>query len=276
MLATYHNHSTWSDGTDTPEQLVDAAATLGIDELGLSDHYVLHPTGHPPPWAMAPNAIVRYIGQLASLRERTITRGSDLQLRIGLEVDWFPGQRDALRDALEPLPLDFVLGSVHEVDGFNIDGSPHRWEKLSQDERDQVHRSYWNHMRELAQSGLFDIVAHIDLPKKFAYLPTIDLSDEIDAALDAIAAQDGLVVEINTAGWHKPCADAYPSADIVHKCWLRGIPMTINADAHQAQHLLRDFDKAVERMRDAGYTQVARFANRTIHMEPLEHALPMT
>lgn len=275
MLATYHNHTTWSDGRNSPAELLDAARRLGVDELGISDHYVLHPDNQTPAWGMAPKSVVRYIEQLATLRERSSEQGGPT-LRIGLEVDWFPGHDELLHEALSRLPLDFVVGSVHDVNGFCIDGSPAKWQKLEQSQRDDVHRTYWQHMQGLARSGLFDIVAHIDLPKKFAYMPSVEPADEIDAALDAIAAQDGLVVEINTAGWHKPCADAYPSAEITHKCWLRGIPMTINADAHQGEDLVRDFDRAVQRMRDAGYTQIARFEGRQVHLEPLEQALPVT
>ena len=44
--------------------------------------------------------------------------------------------------------------------------------------------------------------------------------------------------------------------------------MTINADSHQPEHLLRDFDKARARLIEAGYTQIARFAPREVRFEP--------
>ena len=67
------------------------------------------------------------------------------------------------------------------------------------------------------------------------------MSENIAENTEATAAS-APVVEVNTSGWHKPCEDAYPSADIVRECKQRGIPMTINADAHLPEHLLRDFD----------------------------------
>ena len=127
-------------------------------------------------------------------------------------------------------------------------------------------------MRGLAEAGVFNIVAHIDLPKKFGYMPSHVPQREIDAALDAIA-EAGLVVELNTAGWHKPCADAYPSTDIVGACFARNIPVTISADAHQGDHLLRDFENAARRLQDAGYDRVARFANREMRFEAISQAL---
>jgi histidinol-phosphatase (PHP family) len=150
--------------------------------------------------------------------------------------------------------------------------SPANWERTSQAHRNALHRQYWINMKSLAQSGVFDIVAHLDLAKKFGFYPDIDLSKEIDAALDAIA-EASLVVELNTSGWHKPCADGYPTLEILRKCCARGIRTTINADAHQPEHLTRDFDRAVERLAAAGYTHIARFAGREVRMEPLADAL---
>lgn len=277
MLATYHNHSIYSDGKEAPSQIAETAMRFGIDELGLSDHFVLHPLGNPPDWAMMPEALEAYINELLQLREYMKERNGPM-IRIGLEVDWFPGHAGPLRELLDPLPLDYVIGSVHFTGNFTIDGSAARWATLSDDERNDIHLEYWRRMKSLAESSVFDIVAHIDLTKKFGFYPThaveSEVNDLIDDALDAIAAQKSLVVEVNTAGWYKPCADAYPSEAIVAKCKARNIPMTISADAHRSDHLLRDFDKAAERLRAAGYTEIARFANRQMRIEPLADAIP--
>jgi histidinol-phosphatase (PHP family) len=279
MLATYHNHSNWSDGRPTPREMLDTAQRMNIRELGVSDHWVLHPEGIKPKWAMHPDRVGEYVDELISMRRAAIKSGGT-QVRIGLEVDWFPPRPDApdpglpLRAALSHLPFDYLIGSVHEVDGFTIDGSSAAWQGSSQDQVNHIHRRYWQIMRTLGESGMFDIVAHIDLPKKFGYRATCDLSREIGEALDAIAAAPNRpVVELNTAGWHKPCACAYPAPDILRECRRRDIPVTISADAHHTEHLLRDFDKAAARLREAGYTQVARFAESEKRFESLDDAL---
>jgi histidinol-phosphatase (PHP family) len=280
MLATYHNHSNWSDGKATLPQLLAAARSMRIGELGVSDHWVLHPQGTIYKWAMHPERIADYVEALIELRrESKKQRGPEI--RIGLEVDWYPSRPDSpdpglpLRIILERHPFDYLIGSVHEVDGFMIDGSPGGWAPLSQDRVNDIHRRYWQNMKTLGESDIFDIVAHIDLPKKFGFHPTCDLHKEIGEALDAIAAAPNKpVVELNTAGWHKPCADAYPTLEILRECRRRDIPVTISADAHQPEHLLRDFDKAAARLAEAGYTQVARFAGREKRFESLENAAP--
>ena len=278
MIATYHNHSTWSDGKASVADLVNAAHTMQIAELGVSDHWVLHPRGTQFKWAMPTDRLADYVSEITSVKKRTSRVGEPMD-RLGLEVDWHPGNAAPLKHVLEQYPFDYIIGSVHQIqlaDGteFMIDGSATAWEKLSQEQINQMHRQYWRNVRSLAESGVFDILAHIDLPKKFAFYPTIDLKGEIGDALDAIAnantsTGDALVVEVNTAGWHKPCADAYPALDILRECRRREIPSTINADAHHPEHLLRDFDRAAQRLADAGYQHIARFAERRVRMEPL-------
>lgn len=264
MLATYHNHTSWSDGSASAADLVAAAARMGVGELGLSDHHVLHPSGRAPCWSMDPCRLGEYVAELRSL-------AGPMPLRVGLEVDWFPGHGAEIEGALRPHELDYVIGSVHEVLGVSVDGSARVWEELGPDAREAVHRAYWEALEGLACSGLFDIVAHLDLTKKFGFRPRSDLRIPVARALDAIAAA-GLVVEVNTAGWHKPCAEAYPSSELLRECRRRGIEATISADAHEPAHLARDFPRAMGLLERAGFTRVARFAGRRVRFEPLAEA----
>jgi histidinol-phosphatase (PHP family) len=256
MRASYHNHTSLSDGTVPMATMIDGARQLGVEVLGISDHIVLEPDGTIPDWSMHPRQIPAYIDELLGYR----AEGS-LGIRIGLEIDWFPEQREAISELLQQYPLDFVIGSVHEVDGFCIDYRAEDWRRLDEEARNQVHRRYWELIRSMAESGFFDIAGHLDLTKKFGFRPTIDLSREITAALDAIAAAD-LVVELNTAGWHLPCQEAYPARQLLEQCRQRGITTMPAADAHAPQHLLRDFGRAAELLREVGYSRVAGFVER--------------
>jgi histidinol-phosphatase (PHP family) len=267
VIATYHNHSRWSDGKCTLQELRSGAVRLGVEELGVSDHLALTPWGEHVAWSMPVEAVSAYAVDVLGLHQLDGPR-----IRLGLEVDWFPGHEVAIGRVLRRFPLDYVIGSVHYVDRFCIDSHAEKWERLTEPERNEIHRGYWERIRSMAESGLFDIAAHLDLTKKFGFHPRCDLRALIASALDAIA-ESKMVVELNTAGWHKPCRDAYPSLDILHECRRRLIPVTISADAHQAEHLLRDFDRAANRLAAAGYGEVVRFAQRRRYSEPLRTAV---
>ncbi len=264
MITSVHNHTIWSDGKATVKEMLAGAAELEIDELGVADHLVLRPGGDIPFWSIPPGRLDAYVDELLRLR----TEAGPV-LRAGIEVDWFPGHGEAIAEILHGLPFDLIIGSLHEVDGYIVDASAEAWRALDREAQNRVHRRYWQQLCSLAESGLFDVVGHLDLPKKFGFRPTIDLQNEISAALDAIAAA-GLVVELNTAGWHWPALDAYPSQELLRQCRERGIPVMLSADAHEPDHLLRDFARGTERLLSAGYRQVVRFDGREKIFQAIE------
>lgn len=264
MLTSYHNHTNWSDGAPTLAAQIHAAKAAGLDELGISDHYVLYPGGEQVDWSLPLDLLGDYVLELRAAA--TEVRG--LTLRLGIEADFFPETIDDLRERLAPYPFDYVIGSVHYVDGFPVDENTRFWDALSETERNEKWRLYWVRIRQLAESGVFDFVAHPDLPKKFGHRPTVDLAAEITAALDAIAAAD-MAIEINTAGWNLPAGEAYPSLDLLKAARARELPLLINADAHFPEFLTRDFDRARVLAREAGYTELVRYERRQRYPVPL-------
>lgn len=264
MVTSYHNHTTWSDGGATLAAQIQAARAAGLDELGISDHYVLYPDGREVDWSMPPDLLGDYVLELRAAAAEV----SDLTLRIGIEADFFPETVDELRERLAPYPFDYVIGSVHYVDGFPIDRGAPDWEALSEQERNAAWALYWTRIRQLAESRVFDFAAHLDLPKKFGYRPAADMAEQEGAALDAISAA-GMAIEINTNGWNLPASEAYPSLPLLREARRREIPVLINADAHFAEFLTRDFDRARILAREAGYSELVRYERRQFFPVPL-------
>lgn len=267
MISSFHNHSTWSDGQASFGEFYEHAKKTGVQILGLSDHFCIFPDGTTDERMLRSEETGDYLEELISFSER-----GEIEIRMGLEIDWFEGHRSLILPYLESLPLDYRIGSVHYVDlkAFDMDAS--FWSSKSEDERDEVYLKYWRLIREMAESNLFDIAAHLDLPKKFGFHASPAVTPAIEAALDAIAAHD-LVVECNTAGFGKVCADAYPSLEILGKCRQREIPVTLSSDAHIPEHILFEFEKGLARLEEAGFTMIARFRERERWFEPLSAAL---
>ena len=222
------------------------------------------PTGETSRISIPRHGLKDYTQEIISCRKKNRPA-----LRIGIEIDWFERHGDVIREAVDALPLDYRIGGVHYVHQEEIDKSPTYWQSRTQHERDKVYRIYWGSVREMADSGLFDTVAHLDLPKKFGYHPQADMSQYIRDALISIL-RNHLVVEFNTAGFSKVCRDGYPSVDILRMCRRRNIPVTLSADAHIPRHILFEFDKGIDRLEAAGYTDIARFRGREVYFEPLK------
>jgi len=267
MIATYHNHSTWSDGRSTFAEMYAFAEREGVDLLGLSDHFCVLPDGTSPEWSLQPDQVDSYLADVESFQGK-----GEAEVRVGLEFDWFENHDRIIRPYIEKISLDYRIGAVHCVEGQPFDVDASFWSDRSEEARDEIYVKYWRLIREMAESRLFDIAAHIDLPKKFGYYPCSDHSSHIDAALDAIHESD-MVVELNTAGYGKPCADGYPSLQLLQKCAKRGIPITLSSDGHVPEHILFEFKRGLARLHEAGFTSIARFRSRKRFFEPLADAL---
>ncbi len=264
-LVSYHMHSSRSDGTHTITEMVRAAEAAGLGEVGLSDHYVL-----PPPsftrsldWALDCDELQAYATDVLNARA-----SAGLPVRLGLEVDYFPETRESLPERLAGVDFDYLIGSVHIVDNFPIDFSADFWLPLDREGVNAMHRLYWQRLREMIRTGFFDIVGHLDLPKKFGFFPTADLSGEIGATLDALAAAD-MAMELNTAGWDKICAEPYPPEPVLRMAFERGIPVLVSADAHAPEEVARHYARAKEILGRTGYRETVRFENRNRHAVPL-------
>lgn len=260
-LVSYHVHTQWSDGADSSGMMVKAAKDAGLLEVGVSDHFTMHPS-EVIPWSMHLDKLRDYVEEI------TIVAGqSDIPVRLGLEADFFPQTVQSLSELIEKYPFDYIIGSVHFAGDFPIDESPRLWDSLDENSRNQIWRQYWGLTRLMAESGCFDICGHLDLPKKFGYRATTPLEHEIRMALDSIA-EAGMAIEINTAGWSKPVGEAYPSLCLLRNCRERDIPILISADAHNIRRIAWEYPRAVSLAREAGYEGSIRYCGRERFFSP--------
>jgi histidinol-phosphatase (PHP family) len=208
-----------------------------------------------------------------SLREYTdLIHGATeagLPVRLGIEVDYFPGAEGAIRRVLAQAPFDYAIGSVHWIGpwGFDLLSVEGLWDGRDVDE---MYRQYFAILGQAARSGLFQIMAHPDLIKVMGHRPSprLDVLALYDAAADAFLA-GGAAVEVSTAGFRKPVGELYPDPAFLRACQRRGVPLSLASDAHQPEDVGLDFDQAVALARDAGYREVMAFAGGKGRLVPL-------
>ena len=251
MPADYHTHTPLCKHAEgTPEEYVDAAIAAGLTELGISDHAPM-PDEPFDDWRMLQSEIPAYLDWIQRARGHAAGR---IPIRIGLECDWIKGCDSWIHTLKSMAEWDYLIGSVHYIgDKFDFD-NPKWLGKWSTIDVAEVWTLYWDTYVEMAESGLFTVLGHPDLIKKFSYIPNGDLSQYYEPAIDAIAAS-GSLIEINTSGWHKPCKEQYPSYDFLDLANQAGIGIIISSDAHTPTEVARDFDKAIKLAQKAGYTE---------------------
>ena len=161
-----------------------------------------------------------------------------------------------------------MIGSVHFIDAWAFD-DPSEQVRWKDKDVDTVYRDYYSLLRRSAESGLFDIMGHVDLVKKFGQRASAPLTDEIEATA-RVFRRTGVTVEVNTSGLRKPAKEIYPSLDVLTIYRRAGVPITFASDAHDPADVGRDFDKARTLALAAGYGEYRVFkARRVERIEPL-------
>jgi histidinol-phosphatase (PHP family) len=266
VIVDYHMHLRTERGEiahEAPavEPFVDAARAAGVDEIGFTEHGYYF-TQLRTLWSV-PYQTDRCVCDLEAYVDALVhARDRGLPVKLGLEVDYVPGREDETRALLAPYPWDYLLGSVHWIDGLAVDGEPRLVDEVGVEE---TWRRYFEMLARAARSGLFDSLSHPDLVKIFG-----DRVAEFDYSeiADAIAAAD-VAVEVSTAGLRKPVGELYPHQDFLAACRDRDVPVTTGSDAHAPSLVGRDFARARELLRSAGYETVTVFERRAARQEPL-------
>src|ERR671917_2381441 len=133
----------------------------------------------------------------------------DVELRLGIEIDFVPGAEERMDRDASALPFDYVIGSVHRVDEEEVDRASDQsiYEKY---ETYDLYEAYYSNVRKAALSGRFEVLGHPDLIKIFRRFPDRDITPILEETADAVA-ESGVVVDVNAAGLRKPVGEVYPS-----------------------------------------------------------------
>jgi histidinol-phosphatase (PHP family) len=254
----YHIHTMYSDGKAEPEDYIVPAISAGIKELGFSEHINLFVDNQM--WCMDPGRISDYISHLSRLREAV----SNIQIRIGLEIDYFPGKEEEIYKYIKGLELDYVLGSVHYLGDMTVDNGADFYENKNIDE---LYDSYFGYVNEAVASGLFDIIAHCDLIRIYGYKPATTPEHLYRVLAHNMKIHD-VAFEVNTNGRNRPLGDFYPDRRFLKFFSEENVPVCVNSDAHMPARVGQYFDEAYLLLKESGYKEMAVFNNHERSLVP--------
>jgi len=261
----YHMHTPLCKHAQGPmEAYVERGIELGLREIGFSDHNPL-PGGRSANVRMEESEIDYYVERVTELRFRY--RGK-IDVMLGLEMDYLEGLEDYLAQQLAKYPWDYVIGSIHFLDSDCRQGS---WPKNYTGDPQKLYARYFELLRRMARSGLCDIAAHFDVPKRSGCLPSEREAGDITQTLQEIK-QAGICMETNTSGYRHselPEPQPYPSLSIVEQALALGIPLTVNSDAHAPDQVGLKFGDIETFLKRKGCRQLAKFDRRKREMYDL-------
>ncbi len=236
-----------------PEEYAKIALRRGLKGMIVTCHNAM-PAEFAHQGRMQPREVEEYVRIVERCRAAFEGR---LDVRLGLEADYFPGYEAWVEKQLSELPLHHVLGSVHP--------QLPDWTKRYWNEEEPMIgiRHYFQHLADSAETGLFDTLAHPDLIKNMCkrFWDVRRAEDVIAASLDRIA-KTGVAMELNTSGILKPVAEMNPCPDMLVMMRQRNIPVVVGADAHSPLRVAANYELAYELLEEAGYQNVSFFLNR--------------
>ena len=201
LRGSLHNHSNWSDGHETLEQIAAHAEELGLSYWAITDHSRASFQAN----GLSPERLTQQLADIAAVNQKLADSGTDFRLLCGTEVDILKERLDFPDDVLAQ--LDVVVASLH------VAGS---------DEADNTQR-----LIRAAEHPHVHMLGHLTGRLLLERKP---YPVNQQAVIDACAAT-GTWIELNASPWR---------FDLDWRLWhyarSKGVKCVVNCDAHRLDH----------------------------------------
>lgn len=275
-LTNYHSHCTYCDGRAGMEDFVRFALSEGFTSYGFSSHA---PLPFPTAWTMEWDCMDDYLTEFRYLRAKY---AGQIELYIGLEIDYLNEESNPSAACFRELPLDYRIGSVHLLHSdkgevIDVDVSPDKFRRIVDEEFSgdlvRVVHLYYERLMRMVQSGGFDIVGHADKMHYNAALYHPGLLDEVwyDGIIQEyfdVIARKGYMVEINTKSY-LDMGTFYPNERYFSTLLDKGIRVQVNSDAHYPERINNGRPQALAALQASGYHTVTELHNNEWKDMPL-------
>ncbi len=244
----YHMHSLFSDGSASIDEMVESAIEKGLSQITITDHM---PLPHATRYAMAYDKLALY---RQTIREARLRFGSRLKINMGIEMEYIP-QHSCWIEDISDMGWDHMIISVHALFKGNcqamVNGSAEEFNTLVENfsyDVPSLCRAYYETLKQGYRTGLFDIAGHMDVIKKhnvgeiFFRESDAHYRGLVLSTLDVIREQ-GMKMEVNTAGFNHPVGRQYPSDWIIQAALEKEIPIVLSSDSHSPDTLGQYFDE---------------------------------
>ncbi|MFI8684974.1 histidinol phosphate phosphatase domain-containing protein [Rossellomorea sp. NPDC077527] len=182
-----------------------------------------------------------------------------IQLKLGVEADYFPGSCDRLKELLSNHNWDYVIGSVHFVDGWGFD-NPEAMERFHEYDLQELYGRFFHIVEEAIRSELFDFVAHLDNLKVFNFRPDEENLLPHYQKIARALVETNTATEVNAGLFYRyPIKEMCPSPRFLKVLADAGVRFTTSSDSHYPDDIGVYVEENTERLRSYGISDVATF-----------------
>ncbi len=256
IVSTYHAHSTYSDGKNTLEEMVQAAIKCGMKEIGFTDHA---PMTFFCEWSMDASRVQDYKNEVLALKEKY---KDQIKIYLGIEQDYYSVDADS--------DYDFILGSVHYVhkngEYLPVDLSASAMNDfVNKHYNGDVYaycEDYFKLVGDIYERTKCHIIGHFDLVTKFnEKLPMIDINNlryvkAYEEALNKLLNTPA-IFEINTGAISRGYrTNPYPDNNMIDIIAKSGKPFAICSDTHNTESVAYSLEQERENLDKKGYDYI--------------------
>jgi histidinol-phosphatase (PHP family) len=256
MSVDLHNHTILCNhAKGSIDEYVQKAIDEKIKYFGFADHA---PMNFDTTYRMNFNQMQEYENSILDVREKY---KKEISILLAYEVDFLAGYMD---ERILNAKVDYLIGSVHFIGEWGFD-NPEFIGEYKHKDINKIWQEYFDAIKALAKSNLFEIVGHIDLIKVFNFLPTKEIKVLAKDAIKEIKKAN-MVVELNAAGYRKPIKQPYPGKEIMELLCEYDIPITFSSDAHKPEQIGYMKEEIKEYAKEYGYKKCAIFSKKEREM----------
>lgn len=186
-----------------------------------------------------------------------------VELKLGVEADFFIGCEDELATLLRDQPWDFVIGSVHFVDGWGFD-NPETADVYKTVDLKQLYERFFITVEKAIRSGLFDFIAHLDNLKVFNFKVKDEEFNQIwyERIANALV-ETNTATEVNAGLYYRyPVKEMCPGPAFLKVLVERGVEFTVSSDSHFPDDLGRYTVQNAAMLKELGVKKLAAFDQR--------------
>jgi histidinol-phosphatase (PHP family) len=257
-LHTHHDRCGHARGKI--EDYIKAAIERGLSVIGIADHspfFSYEEDQAFPNIAMGKSEFPQYVIEVQELKEKY---SGKIEVLLGIEADFFPEHADIYRSCFDPFAFDYIIGSVHQVEGKSIFNKK-RWNGMSQQQKVKVKDTYYNLIEQSARSGIYQVLGHIDAMKGF-YPEFSNIQTKTVEQTLKVIGEEGIAIEINTSGKTKSVGGWYPADEMLEMARHYGVMVTFGSDAHDPERVGDEFDQVAARLKEIGFKEWCYFRQK--------------
>lgn len=262
-MIDYHIHSSISFDCDIPMlKMAQAAQAAGLKEICFTEHIDLEQK-------LGPDFTVdfdAYTAAISAVRKQC----PDITIRMGIEAGLNIQATPQMLALLDGQPLDFVIGSQHDV--FGLD--PYYEQVWEQHNKDVIFNEYLRvALESTSHIDYYDVMGHIGYISKFCpyddkLLRYVDYTDAIDILLKTLINK-GKGIEVNTNGLYMTPSTMPETAIVKRYFELGGEIVTIGSDAHYEVVVGHAVTDTLSALKSIGFKYVCTFEQRQPKFIPI-------